>query len=151
MMLRSSFAEGQMQLSSLNPPDLPLSDDNVDTVIRLCQVLHCRFQQEKDAVLAYEALDTRSNHWSSAGKALVDLAQLAHKWDCLEAVRPTLESLRASLGRWEKQAIQVPAPWDFRTLHPGGWTPYHEVTVSFFSGRGSEIPENHGSDDGSLQ
>lgn len=62
-------------------------------------------------------------------KALTDLAELSHKWDCLTATRRAIQQLRSSIVRRGRSMVPPDAT-------PRGllmiWTPYHDTMLSFF-------------------
>ncbi|KAF1926771.1 uncharacterized protein M421DRAFT_6679 [Didymella exigua CBS 183.55] len=71
-MFDGRFGEGQ-DLSADSPRAVPLPEDDADAVTTVCKIIHVQV-----AGLAVTASPTQ----------LVSIAMVAHKYDCVEAVRP---------------------------------------------------------------
>lgn len=120
-MFASNFAEARLVFDANNPPSLPLTDDNVDTALRLCGILHGCYSCDDDGTFG-DSESSSTPSWSAhedgarARQAVIDLAQLSHKWDCAESAR----------GEILRMVGKVAGNW------PSYWSKVADLTMSYF-------------------
>jgi hypothetical protein len=96
-MLGPNFLEGQGDRSAQDPKEIPLSDDDVAAMVRLCRLLH---HQDDMPATPHDKMSL-----AAYAEELLALTELADKYSCMGSIR-----LAGGYMLFNSAAVAGPAP-----------------------------------------